>query len=94
MSRVWILNKKKPASGAGSGLDRVGVEVVYLSPRRPAPPVRRVVVMTVVVMVVAVTRVIMSAAWAAAVVTSSWVAEAAMSLSTCEPRFDARRRPE
>jgi hypothetical protein len=46
------------------------------------------------VMVVAVTRVIMSAAWAAAVVTSSWVAEAAMSLSTCEPRFDARRRPE
>ncbi len=50
--------------------------------------------MTVVMVVVAVTRVIMSAAETAAVVTSSWVAEAAMSVSTCEPRFGARRRQE
>jgi hypothetical protein len=35
-----------------------------------------------------------SAAGAAAVITSSWVAEAAMSLSTCEPRWCARRGPE
>lgn len=53
-----------------------------------------VVMRPVVMWVVTETRVTMSAAEAAAVITSSRVAEAAMSLSTCEARFPARWRPE